>query len=80
MNDIINVVKKKSNTIWEIPMNYKQGMKVPVRIYATEQLLKFMDHQVIDQITNVATLPGIINYAYTMPDAHSGYGLSLIHI
>ena len=77
MNDIINIVKKKSNTVWEIPTNYKQGMNVPVRIYATKQLLKYMDHQVIDQITNVATLPGIINYAYTMPDAHSGYGFPI---
>ena len=77
MNDIISIVKKKSNTIWEIPTNYKQGMNVPVRIYATKQLLKYMDYQVIDQITNVATLPGIINYAYTMPDAHSGYGFPI---
>ena len=52
-------------------------MNVPVRIYATKQLLKYMDYQVIDQITNVATLPGIINYAYTMPDAHSGYGFPI---
>ena len=77
MNDISNIVKKKSNTIWEIPTSYKQGMNVPVRIYATKQLLKYMDRQVIDQITNVATLPGIINYAYTMPDAHSGYGFPI---
>ena len=77
MNDIISIVKKKSNTIWEIPTSYKQGMNVPVRIYATKQLLKYMDYQVIDQITNVATLPGIINYAYTMPDAHSGYGFPI---
>ena len=77
MNDITNIVKKKSNTVWEIPSSYKQGMNVPVRIYATKQLLKYMDHQVIDQITNVATLPGIINYAYTMPDAHSGYGFPI---
>ena len=77
MNDITNIVKKISNTVWEIPSSYKQGMNVPVRIYATKQLLKYMDHQVIDQITNVATLPGIINYAYTMPDAHSGYGFPI---
>ena len=40
MNDIINIVKKKSDTIREIPVDYKQGMNVPVRIYATKQLLK----------------------------------------
>ena len=40
MNNILNVAQKISNTIWEIPTNYKQGMNVPVRIYASEQLLK----------------------------------------
>mgnify|MGYP001174430895 CR=1 FL=1 len=77
MNNILNVAQKISNTTWEIPTNYKQGMNVPVRIYASERLLKLMDIHVIDQITNVATLPGIINYAYTMPDAHSGYGFPI---
>jgi len=52
-------------------------MKVPARIFATEKILKDMDFTVYDQITNVANLPGIINYAMCMPDGHSGYGFPI---
>lgn len=70
-------LKKVSNTVWEIPPSYKEGMRVPARIYATERLMKDMDDGVIDQVTNVATLPGIVNYAYCMPDGHWGYGFPI---
>ncbi|NTV42262.1 MAG: RtcB family protein, partial [Syntrophobacteraceae bacterium] len=70
-------LKKISDTIWEIPKTYKEGMRVPARIFATEKLLKEMDDGVIEQVTNVATLPGIINYAYCMPDGHWGYGFPI---
>jgi tRNA-splicing ligase RtcB len=69
--------RKISDYIWEIDKSYKQGMRVPARIYASEGLLKGMDLQVFDQITNVATLPGIVNYAHCMPDGHSGYGFPI---
>ncbi len=65
---------KVSDTIWEIDKNFKQGMRVPVRIYAAEKLLKSMDLQVFDQISNIAMMPGIERYAFVMPDGHSGYG------
>ncbi len=66
-----------SDTIWEINKTFKEGMLVPARMYATEKLLKEMDSQVFDQIANVASLPGIQNYAFGMPDAHSGYGFPI---
>jgi len=66
-----------SDTVWEIPTSYKEGMRVPARIYATEKLLQEMDDGVIEQLTNVATLPGILNYAYCMPDGHWGYGFPI---
>lgn len=68
---------KVSDTVWEISTGYKDGMRVPARIYATEKLLREMDEGVIDQVTNVATLPGIINYAFCMPDGHWGYGFPI---
>ncbi|MCM2278113.1 MAG: RtcB family protein [Oligoflexia bacterium] len=52
-------------------------MRVPARIYATESLLKRMDLAVFDQVANVATLPGIVKYAFCMPDGHSGYGFPI---
>jgi len=70
-------IERVSETIWEIPMSYKEGMRVPARIYATEGLLKEMDDAVYEQITNVATLPGITRYALCMPDGHFGYGFPI---
>jgi len=74
---IPEVVKKVSDTVWEIPISYKEGMRVPGRIYATEKLVKEMDAGVFEQLSNVACLPGIINYAYCMPDGHWGYGFPI---
>lgn len=70
-------IKKISETIWEVPPSAKEGMRVAARIYATEKLMEEMDQGAIDQIINVATLPGIINHAYCMPDAHQGYGFPI---
>ena len=52
-------------------------MNVPARIYATKKLLEGMDQGVIEQVTNVASLPGIQRYSYAMADAHWGYGFPI---
>ena len=52
-------------------------MRVPARVYATPELLAQMDDGVFDQVTNVAMLPGIVNYAFCMPDGHWGYGFPI---
>jgi tRNA-splicing ligase RtcB (3'-phosphate/5'-hydroxy nucleic acid ligase) len=70
-------LNKISDYLWEIPMTEKEGMKVPARIYATEKLVKEMDQGVFEQITNVATLPGIQQHALCMPDGHWGYGFPI---
>jgi tRNA-splicing ligase RtcB len=70
-------LQQVSPTIWELPVAYKPGMRVPARIYATEKLVHQMDPGVFDQVTNVATLPGIVQYAFCMPDGHWGYGFPI---
>jgi len=70
-------LERKDDVIWDIPKTYKKGMLVPARIYASEKLVKDLDLAVFDQLTNVACLPGIQNYALCMPDAHSGYGFPI---
>jgi len=60
---IIENLQKISDTVWELPATYKQGMRVPARIIATEKLVREMDEAVYQQISNVATLPGITRYA-----------------
>src|SRR3989442_13067629 len=74
---IIDKVRKVLDTVWEIPVTYKEGMRVPARIIATERLVREMDEAVYQQISNVATLPGITRYAVCMTDGHSGYGFPI---
>ena len=69
--------KRVSETVWEIPQSFKEGMRVPARLYGTEKIVGEMDEGVVDQITNVATLPGIVRYACCMPDGHWGYGFPI---
>lgn len=52
-------------------------MRVPAIIYASEALIREMDDKVYEQVTNVATLPGIQTASYAMPDAHWGYGFPI---
>ncbi|HMM47048.1 MAG TPA: RtcB family protein [Thiobacillaceae bacterium] len=52
-------------------------MRVPAVVYAGEALIREMDDKVHEQLTNVATLPGIVQAAYAMPDAHWGYGFPI---
>jgi tRNA-splicing ligase RtcB len=52
-------------------------MRVPGVIYASEALIRHMDHKVYEQAVNVATLPGIVDASYAMPDAHWGYGFPI---
>ncbi|MFH0791080.1 MAG: intein-containing RctB family protein [Candidatus Omnitrophota bacterium] len=63
---------------WRIPKSYKPGMRVPGMIYADEKLLKdiFQD-KALEQVANVAFLPGIVNYSLAMPDIHWGFGFPI---
>jgi len=53
------------------------NMRVPGVLYATEELVRGMDAKVFEQLSNVASLPGIVRAAYAMPDAHWGYGFPI---
>jgi tRNA-splicing ligase RtcB len=70
-------LRKISDTVWELPVTYREGMRVPVRIIASESLLAGMEAGVFEQAANVACLPGILNYSWCMPDGHWGYGFPI---
>lgn len=63
---------------WQIPRSYNPGMRVPGIIYADERLLKDirMD-KALEQVANVAFLPGIVRASLAMPDIHWGYGFPI---
>jgi len=63
---------------WRIPRSYKPGMRVPGLIYADEKLLKdIYQDRALEQVANVAFLPGIVNNSLAMPDIHWGYGFPI---
>jgi tRNA-splicing ligase RtcB (3'-phosphate/5'-hydroxy nucleic acid ligase) len=61
----------------EIPSDYKPGMRVNGIIYVDEGLEKELETQAIDQVANVASLPGIVKASMAMPDVHTGYGFAI---
>jgi tRNA-splicing ligase RtcB len=61
-----------------LPKSFKAGMKIEGLVYADDVLLKQIEHdQTLEQIANVATLPGLIGRSLAMPDAHQGYGFCI---
>ena len=75
--DVKSMVRKLSENSWEIPIGHIPNMRVPGRLFASESLFEGIDPGTIDQIANVATLPGIQKYSMAMPDAHLGYGFAI---
>lgn len=72
------ILEQKGPYIWEIPKEYRPGMLVNGRIYASENLIKqIRKDQAPDQVANVAFLPGIVGYSLAMPDIHWGYGFPI---
>lgn len=71
----LQALTRRSEFEWQIEPTGK--MRVPAIIYGGERLLENMDEKVREQLTNVATLPGIQRAAYAMPDAHWGYGFPI---
>jgi tRNA-splicing ligase RtcB len=70
-------LRRIDDTKIEIPLDYKEGMRVNGVIYVDEVLEKELESQAIDQVANVATLPGIVKASMAMPDVHTGYGFSI---
>jgi tRNA-splicing ligase RtcB len=63
---------------WKIPENYKTGMRVPGLIYASKEMVESLrEEQALEQVANVAFLPGIVGYSFAMPDIHWGYGFPI---
>jgi tRNA-splicing ligase RtcB len=63
---------------YEIPSSYKHGMRTSGLIYADERMMKtVIRDNALEQVANVATLPGILKKSMAMPDIHWGYGFPI---
>ena len=71
-------LEKISECKYRIPKSYKNGMLVDGIFYADEKLLiDIKKDKALEQVANVACLPGIVKYSLAMPDIHWGYGFCI---
>lgn len=70
-------LKRIDETRLEVPVDYKRGMHVPGIIYVDRNLEKDLEAGSVEQVANVATLPGIVKASSAMPDIHTGYGFPI---
>ena len=74
-NAVVSRLRQVDETLWEIPAGARPDMRVPARVFADRQLLEeIAADRSLEQLQNVATLPGIRSAALAMPDIHQGYG------
>jgi tRNA-splicing ligase RtcB len=67
--------RRVDDTLYEIPAEARHDMRVPARVFANEEILAAIrGDRSLEQLQNVATLPGIVDAAIAMPDIHQGYG------
>src|SRR5437588_9800716 len=61
--------------LWEVPVGARPGMRVPGRLFADAELVAAIaQDRSLEQLANMATLPGIVEASLAMPDVHQGYG------
>jgi tRNA-splicing ligase RtcB (3'-phosphate/5'-hydroxy nucleic acid ligase) len=71
-------IKKLSDYKWEVQKEEKSGMRVPGIIFADREILETAEKErTLDQLINVANLPGILKASFAMPDIHYGYGFPI---
>jgi tRNA-splicing ligase RtcB len=70
--------RRLGDFLWELPKGTVAGMNVPGRVFASEALFKkAVEDRAVEQVVNVATLPGIVGASFAMPDIHWGYGFPI---
>lgn len=71
-----NIIRLDANRVL-VPKTYKEGMRTDGIIYVDDALEGGLDEKSLDQVANVATLPGILGASLAMPDVHMGYGFTI---
>lgn len=63
---------------WRLPRTYRAGMRVPGIVYADAAMAAEIEKDpALDQVADVAMLPGIVRASLAMPDIHWGYGFPI---
>lgn len=72
-----NVLRRVDRNRLEIPRGYVKGMRTNGIIYLDDNLESQLEKKSVEQVANVATLPGIAGPSLAMPDIHMGYGFAI---
>lgn len=76
--DVRGRLKQIAPYLWELPKDAVPGMRVPAAVYLTEDMLnEVVDDRSLEQLVNIATLPGVVGRVSAMPDIHEGYGFPI---
>jgi len=71
-------LERLDQTRWRLPRDQGRGMRVPGVVFADDRLIETLrDDPSLEQVANVATLPGIQSASLAMPDIHWGYGFCI---
>jgi tRNA-splicing ligase RtcB len=73
----INGLRRIDENKIEVIQGFKKGMLTNGIIYLDERLEKNLEIKAIEQVANVASLPGIVGPSLAMPDVHTGYGFTI---
>ncbi len=57
---------------WRLPKSVRKEMRVDARIIANRKILGAIEDAAVEQLTNVACLPGVVNPVVGLPDMHWG--------
>jgi len=73
-----SAVRKVDDFTYQVDSDYRKDMRTCGRFYTSEGLLeKVLADNAVEQVVNVATLPGIVGPSMAMPDIHWGYGFPI---
>jgi tRNA-splicing ligase RtcB (3'-phosphate/5'-hydroxy nucleic acid ligase) len=69
-------IERMDDFRWRIPRH--GGMRVDGIVYADARMMAGLrDEESLQQVCNVAHLPGILGASFAMPDIHWGYGFPI---
>ena len=74
---IKNEVKKIRDNVYEISGSYNKKMRASGRLYLDDESFEALEEGALQQIVNIACLPGIYKYSVGLPDIHFGYGFPI---
>ena len=70
-------IKKVRDNVYEVPGSVNKKMRASGRLYLDDESFEALEDGAIDQIVNIACLPGVHRYAIGLPDIHFGYGFPI---